>query len=409
MTTATVAMDPLDPGLRVVERRDELAVAERPVRTAEARIGGADDDADRDEPESGREGRARRASGSGSRDAPFYRRRRRRPGRSAVRCSARCTHPRPRSLATLCAVASGRRLLVGRRVASRPRHLRSAGAVRRSVPPRRRPSGRPRRVGLPATQRPRSSRSSSTNAVAMRQGPDPVRSTSTPQNRVVSAPDRTATVAFYDLGTRPDHSRSPPPTARSSGRSRTSAGCTSSTWTCPRPGPGAPSSRPRRPGSPAETVRLHLRRSATPTPTVQVGEAAPASKTPTAGRRRRRPVEDLDRREAGPGLLPDLGRRRARRAQAVHARSSRRPKFCTSSQCGPDARPVQADRRGEPGRHVHQRRALPARGRRRRSSSRSSTRTTSLQATDVTDEWGLLSEPWIFAVDRMGSSAARTR
>ena len=28
-----------------------------------------------------------------------------------------------------------------------------------------------------------------------------------------------------------------------------------------------------------------------------------------------------------------------------------------------------------------------------------------LQATDTTNEWGLLSEPWIFAVDRTGSSA----
>ena len=36
------------------------------------------------------------------------------------------------------------------------------------------------------------------------------------------------------------------------------------------------------------------------------------------------------------------------------------------------------------------------------SSSRSSTPNGQLQATDVTNEWGLLSEPWIFAVDRDG-------
>ena len=49
-------MDPFDPGLRVVERRDELAVAERPVGAAEPGIGGAHDDPDRDQPERGREG-----------------------------------------------------------------------------------------------------------------------------------------------------------------------------------------------------------------------------------------------------------------------------------------------------------------------------------------------------------------
>ena len=48
-------MDPLDPRLRVIECRDQLAVAERPVRTAEARIRRPHDDADRDEQERGRE------------------------------------------------------------------------------------------------------------------------------------------------------------------------------------------------------------------------------------------------------------------------------------------------------------------------------------------------------------------
>ena len=50
------AMDPFDPGLRVVKRREQLAVTERPVGAAQAGIGGAHDDPDRDQPESGREG-----------------------------------------------------------------------------------------------------------------------------------------------------------------------------------------------------------------------------------------------------------------------------------------------------------------------------------------------------------------
>ena len=59
-------MDPLDPRLRVIEWRDQLAVAERPVRAAEARIRGPHDDPDRDKQERGRERQPRRASGSGS-------------------------------------------------------------------------------------------------------------------------------------------------------------------------------------------------------------------------------------------------------------------------------------------------------------------------------------------------------
>ena len=43
------AVDPLDPRLRVVKRREELAVAQRPVRAAQPGVGGAHDDADRDQ------------------------------------------------------------------------------------------------------------------------------------------------------------------------------------------------------------------------------------------------------------------------------------------------------------------------------------------------------------------------
>ena len=58
MIDRDVAVDPLDPGLRVVQRREELAVAERPVRAAEPGVGGADDDADRDQQDRGQRGSA---------------------------------------------------------------------------------------------------------------------------------------------------------------------------------------------------------------------------------------------------------------------------------------------------------------------------------------------------------------
>ena len=49
-------MEPLDPGLRVVERRQQLPVAQRPVRAAQAGIGGAHDDADGDQQDGSPEG-----------------------------------------------------------------------------------------------------------------------------------------------------------------------------------------------------------------------------------------------------------------------------------------------------------------------------------------------------------------
>ena len=49
-------VDPLDPRLEVARRREDLAVAERPVRTAQSGFGCPDDHADRDQPEGGRKG-----------------------------------------------------------------------------------------------------------------------------------------------------------------------------------------------------------------------------------------------------------------------------------------------------------------------------------------------------------------
>ena len=111
-------------------------------------------------------------------------------------------------------------------------------------------------------------------------------------------------------------------------------------------------------------------------PTIAVGQKAPASKTPTAADVGGDLDQDLDRPDARPGLLPDLGRRRARRAQAVHARL-RDAEVLHERAMRTDARPVQAGRRGEPGRHLHQRRAVQAQARRRRAPARPRRRTTS--------------------------------
>ena len=183
------------------------------------------------------------------------------------------------------------------------------------------------------------------------------------QNRVVSAPDRTASVAFYDLGRDPSEVGRRPRTARSSGPSPTTAACTSSTSRCPRPGRGARRSRPRPPGQPTETTRMTFDVHDTST-TVQVGQKAPASKTPT--------LADVggDVTKISTDPKPNPAFYTTSVADAIAEKKPfilifATPKFCKSAAVRPDARPAQAGRRGQPGRDVHQRRAVQAQARRR--------------------------------------------
>ena len=134
--------------------------------------------------------------------------------------------------------------------------------------------------------------------------------------------------------------------------------------------------------------------------TVAVGDPAPASKTPTladvGG-----DLSKISTDAARPGLL--------------HRRRSRTPSPPTSRSSSSSRRPSSARARSAARRSTSSSRS-PRRTRRSRSSmsSRTCSRTSSgqlqpvldaqgnLQATDVTNAWGLTSEPWIFAVDGTG-------
>ena len=87
-----------------------------------------------------------------------------------------------------------------------------------------------------------------------------------------------------------------------------------------------------------ETVRMTFSVLDAPT-AIAVGQKAPASKTPTVADVGGDVTQDLDRPEARPGLLPDLGRRRPRRPQAVHARL-RDAEVLHERPVRPDARPA---------------------------------------------------------------------
>ena len=94
-------------------------------------------------------------------------------------------------------------------------------------------------------------------------------------------------------------------------------------------------------------------------------QKAPASKTPTLAD----VGGDVDARSR-PTPTPDPAFYQTSVADALAAHKPfmlvfATPKFCTSRAVRPDARPVQAGRRGPPRRDVHQRRAVQAPGRRR--------------------------------------------
>ena len=328
--TATPAMDPLDPGLRVVERREDLAVAERPIGAAEPRIGRADDDADRDEHERGQEGRAGELleAGHEARHSIAGARRRSGPRRYPV---ARC----PTFPASRCPGRARPRLAACTR---RPRARPPVGARRHPALPRRRcatapPPESPEGWGAPAMQpsvipvivRP-------THRLRSRRGSSSRSSTTTTASSSCPGPDGLGRVLRPRRG--PRRRRSRPPTARSSGRSRTSAACTSPTSTLPEAGTWGAEFTTEAPGSPRDrsgSASTSLESS----PIVQVGDTAPASDTPTA-RRRRTATSRRSRRTPSPNpAFYETSVADALAATKPFVLVFATPKFCTSAQCGP--------------------------------------------------------------------------
>ena len=137
-------------------------------------------------------------------------------------------------------------------------------------------------------------------------------------------------------------------------------------------------------------------------PVVDIGEKAPASDDPDGGRRRRRPQADHHGSQPRPELLRAVRVGRAGAGQAVRAHL-RDPGVLPERPVRPDPRAGQEGRRDGPRRHrVHQRGAVPDRRSPRGACSPCWTRTASSSPSPSVDEWGILSEPWIFAVDGDG-------
>jgi hypothetical protein len=217
-------------------------------------------------------------------------------------------------------------------------------------------------------------------------------------NKVVSAPDRTAKVRFFNLGRDPDKAVTEADGAF--------------VWTIkddrgmyvvdadlPEAGTWGAEFTTEAPGSPAETARLTFS-VVDSTPTVRVGQKAPASKTPTAAG----VGGDLTKISTDAHPDPAFYQTSVADALATHKPFLlvfATPKFCASQQCGPtldQLKPIAAAHRDVTFINVEPYQLKFADG----SLQADLDANNQLQATDVTDQWGLLSEPWIFAVDRDG-------
>jgi hypothetical protein len=154
------------------------------------------------------------------------------------------------------------------------------------------------------------------------------------------------------------------------------------------------------PGSPAEAIGVGFQ-VVQDGVTVAVGEPAPASKTPT--------ITDVggDLRQLSTDLRPDPAFYRVSVADALARRTPfvlafATPAFCKSAQCGPTLDLVKSVAKTSPSSvafiNVEPYRLTYTEGRLQPVLDAAG----QLQPVASVDEWGILSEPWVFAVDRNG-------
>jgi hypothetical protein len=217
-------------------------------------------------------------------------------------------------------------------------------------------------------------------------------------NQDVSKPDRTAKVSFYDLGRDPE-------------KVVASADATF-VWTIqdergmyivnadlPEAGTWGAEFTTGAPGAEAETTRLTFSVLDTPT-AIAVGQKAPASKTPT--------LADVggDATRISTDATPDPAFYKTSVADALAAHKPfilifATPKFCTSQQCGPTLdhfKPIAAAHPDVTFINVEPYKLQETDGQLQPILDAQN----ALIATDISNAWGLRSEPWMFAVDRNG-------
>jgi hypothetical protein len=221
-------------------------------------------------------------------------------------------------------------------------------------------------------------------------------------NRVASAPDRKATVAFYNLGRDPNKA-----VVTADGQFvwtiKDERGMYVVDVDLPEAGVwGAEFTTSAKDAAGVETgEQTRMTFSVLDAPTaVAVGQKAPASTSPT--------VADVggDVSKISTDANPDPAFYQTSVADALAAKKPfmlifATPKFCQTAQCGPTLdlfKPIAAAHPDVTFINVEPYKLQDVEGQLQPVLNAKK----QLIATDVTNEWGLLSEPWIFAVDRDG-------
>jgi hypothetical protein len=221
-------------------------------------------------------------------------------------------------------------------------------------------------------------------------------------NQPVASPDRTASVAFYDLGRDPAT-----PVSRSDGTFlwaiEGSRGVYVTSADFPEAGEWGAEFTTAVAGGVPETVRMRFEVKPTGTP-VPVGARAPASVTPTAAD----VGGDLGKLSSDQHPDPSFYQLSVDQALAQgkpFALIFATPAFCTSAQCGPTLDLVKGVAKDEPGFtfiNVEPYKLTYANG----SLQPELDANGQLQPVKAVIDYGLLSEPWIFVVDRNGLVSA---
>jgi hypothetical protein len=223
------------------------------------------------------------------------------------------------------------------------------------------------------------------------------------RNNPVAAPDRTAKISVYDLAR--DASK---PVSSAEGTFvwaiENARGVYVATVDFPEAGSYAADFTTAVGGGPAETIRMTFDVEAT-SPVVQVGARAPASKTPTAAD----VGGDLAKMSTDPKPDPAFYRTSVDQALVKHdpfVLIFATPKFCVSAQCGPTLdriKPFAARYPTVDFIHVEPYQLTYANGQLQPVlTAPAPSVAPELTPTDVTNQWGLLTEPWVFVVDRTG-------
>ena len=216
--------------------------------------------------------------------------------------------------------------------------------------------------------------------------------------QVVSAPDRTASVAFYNLARDPE---TPVTTeeAEFTWAIPDSRGMYTVHAELPEAGIWGAEFTTEAPGSPTETIRMQFQ-VADSTPTVMVGEQAPATDTPT--------LEDvggdvtkLSTDEEPVEAFYETSVAEALEAGQPFVLAFATPKFCASAQCGPTLDKLKPVAEAHPDVtfiNVEPYQLELVDGQLQPVLDAND----QLTAAPSVTEWGLLSEPWIFVVDGSG-------